>query len=108
MKAKYWPCRSVGNRTDRMTEGPLSPRPSFGLPRFCNITPSAAIRAVYSFGLQRPSFRSTSGISRSDMRDGPVRLGAFFMGLDIVGERLDLIVELAPDVLVVTLFRGDE
>lgn len=29
-------------------------------------------------------------------------------GLDIVGEPLDLIVELAPDVLVVTLFRGDE
>ena len=56
--------------------------PYFGLPRFCNMTPSAAIRAVYSFGRQRPSFRSTSGISRSDMRDGPVRLGAFFMVLD--------------------------
>jgi len=29
-------------------------------------------------------------------------------GLDIVGEPLGLIVELAPDVIVVTLFRGDE
>jgi hypothetical protein len=29
-------------------------------------------------------------------------------GLDVVGEPLDLIVELAPDVIVVTLFRGDE
>jgi hypothetical protein len=27
---------------------------------------------------------------------------------DVVGEPLDLIVELAPDVIVVTLFRGDE
>jgi hypothetical protein len=29
-------------------------------------------------------------------------------GLDVLGEPLDLIVELAGDVLVVTLFRGDE
>jgi len=29
-------------------------------------------------------------------------------GLDVLGERLDLIVELAGEVLVVTLFRGDE
>jgi hypothetical protein len=29
-------------------------------------------------------------------------------GLDVLGERLDLIVELAGDVVVVTLFRGDE
>jgi hypothetical protein len=29
-------------------------------------------------------------------------------GLDVVGEPLELIVELVPDVLVVTLFRGDE
>jgi len=29
-------------------------------------------------------------------------------GLDVLGEPLDLIVELAPDVLVVTLFRGAE
>ena len=29
-------------------------------------------------------------------------------GLDLLGEPLDLIVELTGDVLVVTLFRGDE
>ncbi len=29
-------------------------------------------------------------------------------GLDVFGEPLDLIVELLADVLVVTLFRGDE
>ena len=29
-------------------------------------------------------------------------------GLDVFGEPLDLVVELLTDVLVVTLFRGDE
>jgi len=29
-------------------------------------------------------------------------------GLDLFGEPLDLIVELAKDVIVVTLFRGEE
>ena len=29
-------------------------------------------------------------------------------GLDVVGEPLDVIVELLADVIVVTLFRGDE
>jgi hypothetical protein len=29
-------------------------------------------------------------------------------GLDVLGERLDLIVELGAEVIVVTLFRGDE
>jgi len=29
-------------------------------------------------------------------------------GLDVLGQPLDLVVELTADVLVVTLFRGDE
>src|SRR3954466_9206166 len=81
MKAKCWPCRSVGNRTDRMTEGRsllalLRPAALLQHNSLGGDTRGVLIRP------QRPSCRSASGISRSDMRDGPVRLGAFFMGLD--------------------------
>src|SRR5438132_10927007 len=87
--ARFSRCRQTlaGKRTERGTVGPVSV-PFLGLPRptWMEI-PSAAIRRAYGLRRTLALSRFTSGISRSDARDGPRSFlpVAFFIALPLAG-----------------------